>query len=78
VSTQTSVASLVKEYRSLLGCARIEAPDSITELLVQGSDWTPLAAEHLFQLAENYGSFMLRNALAISIALEIEDGALGF
>jgi len=30
------------------------------------------------QLAENYGSFMLRNALAISLALEIEDGEFGF
>jgi hypothetical protein len=29
-------------------------------------------------LARDYGSFMLRNALAISLALDIEDGELGF
>jgi hypothetical protein len=29
-------------------------------------------------LCDDYGSFMLRNALAISLALDIEDGELGF
>jgi len=28
-------------------------------------------------LARDYGTFMLRNALALAAALEIEDGALG-
>ena len=36
------------------------------------------ALSHLLGLASAYGSFMLRNALAISLALGIEDGELGF
>ena len=33
------------------------------------------AAEELVRLAQQYGSFMLRNALALAVALHIEDGA---
>jgi len=32
----------------------------------------------LVTLAQDYGAFMLRNALALAEALEIEDGALGY
>ena len=42
------------------------------------AEWTAEAAEHLLRLATAYGSFMLRNALAISLVLDIEDGELGF
>ena len=46
--------------------------------MIREADWTADAAQHLVQLAHDYGSFMLRNAAAISIALDIEDGELGF
>jgi hypothetical protein len=46
--------------------------------LIGGAEWTPQAAEHLLKLANDYGSFMLRNALAIATALNVEDGGLGF
>ncbi len=50
----------------------------LEKLLVRDSEWTPSAAEHLLRLANDYGAFMLRNALALSLVLGIEDGELGF
>ena len=73
-----NVSSLVDEYRGLLGGASAEWLETLEDLLIHEADWSPLAASHLLQLAQKYGSFMLRNALAISLALEIEDGDLGF
>ncbi len=72
------VSGLVEEYRSLFDEVGDDALDSLEGTLIHEADWTPEAAEHLLQLAREYGSFMLRNALAISLALEIEDGKLGF
>jgi hypothetical protein len=78
LESQANVGGLVHEYRSLLAAASAEAKESFEGLLVSEGDWTPNAADHLVQLAQQYGAFMLRNALAIALALEIEDGDLGF
>jgi hypothetical protein len=51
--------------------------DAIKELLEKQADWTPNGAQAIVDLATNYGSFVLKNALALSIALNIEDGKLG-
>ena len=37
-------------------------------------DWTPKGAEEVTRLAQKYGSFILRNALAIANVLSVEDG----
>lgn len=78
MNTPQDVSKLVEEYRDLFDDVSSDAPDSLEEALMRGAEWTPEAAEHLLQLATAYGSFMLRNALAISLALDIEDGELGF
>jgi len=78
VQALESVGSIVDEYRSLLGNVNVEATESLQAVLTHQADWTPRAAEHLLYLAKSYGSFMLRNALALSIALDIEDGEIGF
>ena len=75
---QESVSALVAEYRSLLGNVDTDKSESLEAMLVCQGDWTSEAAQHLVQLSRKYGSFMLRNALAISLALETEDGNLGF
>lgn len=85
MTTPENVGPLVEEYRSLLqdsvkketGYSRDDV-EKIRRLLVHEGEWTSLAAEHLVAMANNYGSFMLRNALALSLALAIEDGELGF
>lgn len=76
MNTPENVGSLVGEYRVLVG--NTGASKSLEAALVSQGDWSREAAIHLIRLAKLYGSFMLRNALAISLALEIEDGELAF
>ena len=72
------LTALVEEYRTLFEEADSGSSDSLKRVLVREAEWTPEAAAHLLRLAKKHGSFMLRSALAISIALDIEDGELGF
>lgn len=79
-----NVHALLDEYRSLVesyehpgtreeGFNWADIADSLhTEL-----GWTPSGAEHIAVLARQYGSFVLRNALALALAMGIEDGELG-
>ena len=75
---QANVSGLVGEYRALFdGLDRVET-ELLEQRLISDAEWSTQAAAHLLQLANDYGSFMLRNALAISLALRIEDGDMGF
>ena len=77
------VDSLVAEYKSLLrGNLSKNNPnrydeEHIIENLTKSADWSPRGASEILTLANNYGAFVLRNALAIAVALGKEDGALG-
>lgn len=73
-----NIGGLVDEYQTLFADADANSEELLETTLVHEAEWTPEAAAHLLRLARNYGSFMLRNALAISLALDIEDGELGF
>jgi hypothetical protein len=78
--TATNVSLLAYEYETLVEEANHVPTDErrtrLAELLVSTSDWTPQTAATLLDLAEQHGSFILRNALALALALQIEDGAL--
>lgn len=83
--TLGNVQILIDEYRLLLGKSNVETSklpsledNDIQSVLVNDCEWTPKAAKALLTLSKEYGAFMLRNALALSIALEIEDGDLNF
>ena len=78
METLEDVGSLVGEYRALLQGTSDDPLGSLEDKLAREGEWSLLAASHLVYLAKQYGSFMLRNALAVSMALEIEDGELGF
>ena len=85
MNTYSDIDGLIKEYRVLLKApaSKMSGPSNlaaikIKELLVSKGEWSPKASEHLLDLATAYGSFMLRNALALSLALQMEDGELGF
>jgi hypothetical protein len=78
MNTREDVSGLVEEYRTLFEGSRHADSESVINVLTHEAEWTPEAASHLLLLAKTYGSFMLRNALAISLALDIEDGELGF
>jgi len=78
------VDSLVNEYASLFHGKMInesdtqhDEADTVKELVVS-ADWSVPAAQELIRLAEHYGAFMLRNALAVAVVLGKEDGSLGF
>jgi hypothetical protein len=78
------VDSLIVDYETLLTQkllknTRGEYNESeILKELVVSADWSLFAAREILRLVENYGAFMLRNALAISVVLGKEDGSAGF
>jgi len=79
-----NVSALVDEYQTILkNQLKTFSPDddkkcqTIKRVLKNQADWTADGAEAIVDLATNYGSFVLRNALALAIALNIEDGQLG-
>lgn len=80
----TDATGLEPEYQTIVQEARwacLEVPgarDRLHSGLVGTGEWTPSAASALIELAERYGSFMLRNALALAVAMEIEDGSEGY
>jgi hypothetical protein len=83
VKKDLDIKSLVVEYKKMLAemdaCdGSPEAARQITLALSQQHDWSPAGAAALVALARDYGTFMLRNALALAEALEIEDGSRGF
>jgi len=78
------VDSLIGEYTTLLRARLSKDPQSlrdetgIIEDLEASADWSTSGARELVRLVDNYGAFMLRNALAIAVVLGKEDGARGF
>jgi len=53
------------------------ATGELSRALVHEGDWTPEGADTVLRLAREYGTFVLRNALALATALGIEDGSAG-
>ncbi len=75
--------STVIEYRSLLASAKVGRRKKVdgsrlVQHLSREHDWTEEGADAIVTLANEYGAFMLRNALALAIALGKEDGDLNF
>jgi len=74
MSIQASdVGALVDEYHTLVDESRqIDGKVDLQRLrgaLVADGAWTLDGADRLLDLATDYGSFMLRNALALAVAL---------
>ncbi len=83
----TNLEHLIEEYRYLVSqengehdVSRGQGIDqnALVERLANEGDWTAQGATDVMRLAEDYGAFMLSNALALAIALDIEDGSRGF
>lgn len=76
---------LVDEYRTLAVEATTSGGvqdgdaglDKVAAWLAGHGEWTPRAATELARLVEKYGAFVLRNAAALAIALDVEDGEEG-
>lgn len=63
---------LVQEYTASVGNVNDWA--TVELALVEEHEWTPEAAARLVELVHRYGSFVLRNAAALALAVGIEDG----
>lgn len=75
------IEHLIAEYRAYVKEANVRERDidwnKLLDVLCSEGDWTPQGAEHLISTVQNYGSFFLKNAYALAIAANIEDGQLG-
>jgi hypothetical protein len=76
------LGSAVQEYRDLLPSCEVNGTETVdmnrlVQHLSQAHDWTEEGAQVIVTLANKYGAFMLRNALAVALALGKEDGDLG-
>lgn len=77
------LGSAVHEYRSLLASSEVDGKEIVNmnplvQRLSRANDWTEEGARVIVTLANEYGAFMLRNALALALALGKEDGDRGF
>ena len=77
----SSLEMSIEEYKSIMfsvvPAKEHKSEDywiKIRDTLHVDGGWTIGGAEHISNLARNYGIFVLRNALALAIALDIEDG----
>ena len=76
---------LLDEYRMLVNACEAgpETPrvgfdgNRLADHMVTDAEWTEPAAQCLIQVAVHYGSFILRNATALALAIDIEDGEGG-
>jgi hypothetical protein len=66
------------EYREIVGLVGDSANEAdIVAALVSKAAWTREGARTIVQLAQAYGVSVLRNAIALAEALDIEDGDAG-
>ena len=79
---QLSARPLLGEYHEYVQAALDPSGkldrESLASRLVEGGGWTHAGAQTLVELSMGYGTFMLRNALALAGACGREDGELGF
>ncbi len=73
------VESLISEYTTLIkkpstAVAGTKGESAILKTLVKEAEWTEAGADVLLMLVNDYGAFMLRNALALAVVLDKEDG----
>jgi hypothetical protein len=75
------IPALQDEYESYVARATNKNQEidlnKLINLLQSDGGWTSQGAETLVAVSQQYGSFMLRSALALALAANIEDGALG-
>ena len=75
VDTKPVLDGLIQEYGDL----RTDmTEESIVRALVADHEWKDETARTLYALVTDYGYFMLRNAAALAIALDVADGELDY
>ncbi|MCK4626982.1 MAG: hypothetical protein KAV00_16840 [Phycisphaerae bacterium] len=82
---QMHIGALLEEYVCIIDQADGAKPgrdgdfdwDQLAFLLEREAGWTANGAYAIIHVAREYGTFVLRNALALAAALGIEDGTSG-
>jgi len=70
--------TLHSEYDAIIASVGDGATDDqVIAALVHDADWTVDGAREIVLLAQSYGTSILRNALALAAAMNIEDGSSG-
>lgn len=70
--------ALLSEYETIIANVGKDADDeAIIAALVRDGEWTEQGAQEVLRLARTYGTSILRNALALASAMQIEDGEAG-
>ncbi len=70
--------ALISEYEILVSdIGENPTREQIAASLARTGDWTDHGARVLTDLAQEWGTSMLRNALALASAMNIEDGRAG-
>ena len=77
------LGSTIHEYRGLLASSEVDGTEKVdmnrlVQHLSRAHDWTEEGARVIVALANDYGTIMLRNVLALALALGKEDGDRGF
>lgn len=83
IDQTASLQSAISEYNSTVNSTSRRSTrkvklEQLTRALCNDHDWTDHGARAIVNLANDYGAFMLRNALALAVVLDKEDGDLGF
>ena len=77
-TSRTYPGSLREEYATIVSALGLEpSEDALIRALVDQADWTEEGAQAVVNLALQYGTSVLRNALALAEALGIDDGHVG-
>jgi hypothetical protein len=70
--------TLLAEYENIIADLGHNATDDqLVTALTDRADWTGRGALEVLRLAREYGTSILRNALALAEAMRIEDGEAG-
>ena len=76
--SQLVTDALLHEYEQIVsGADPVVDDDEIISRLIRDGAWTEDGACEVLELARRYGTSILRNALALACALDIEDGSAG-
>lgn len=77
-TSSTYPGTLRDEYATIVSGLELEpSEDALIRALVKQADWTEEGAQAVINLAQQYGTSVLRNALALAEALRINDGSSG-
>jgi len=81
----TLIRRTIQEYAGMF--SEFQKPDDfdsddywiqVEESLEHEMEWTREGATHIIALVRKYGTFVLRNALALASVMGIDDGELGY